>query len=44
MLIGKYEKEFDKPKKNGEEWKERMKEILESQEKIMTWDMGSVGR
>ncbi len=44
MLIGKYEKEFGKPKKDSEEWKERMKEILASHEKTMTWDMGSVDR
>ncbi len=44
VLIGKYKKEFGETKKDGEGWKERMKEIFESHERIMTWDMGSVDR
>ncbi len=44
MLIGKYEKEFGKPKKGREDWKERMQEILDSHENIMTWDMESVSK
>ncbi len=41
-LIGRYETEFGKSKNGGEDWKERMQEILDSQEKIMSWDMGAI--